>query len=226
MVVPSFLPRSKRLRTVVLVAAAAVFVAALVAVLVSIADSGSKKKLTVAPPKAARATTKQLTLVVGAVDVQSAGPPATVSPGERRALMRATQQYFDDAIQGPLRQKAVNAAYTQVFDPRVKGDAAGRDRAALTESVTGVIRGPAHLVATPVRIDGLGDPTGKLALVATTFAFQAKADTPTGPLTIRRHTELTFANEFGKWVVTAYNVTVRRSIGHSTTSSTVHSGTT
>jgi hypothetical protein len=210
---------------VVLVAAAVVFVAALAAVLVSIADSGSKKKLTVAQPKA-RPTTKSLTLVVGAVDVQSAGPPATVSPGVRRALMRATQQYFDDAIQGPLRHKAVNVAYTQVFDPGVKGDAAGRDRAALTESATGVIRGAAHLLATPVRIDGLGDPTGKLVLAATTFALQAKANTPTGPLTIRRHTELTFANEFGKWVVTAYRVTVRRSIGPSATASTVHSGTT
>jgi hypothetical protein len=75
-----------------------------------------------------------------------------------------------------------------------------------------------------VRIDALGDPTGKVALAATSWTMNVKTPTPKGRLTIRRRTELTFANELGKWVVTAYRVTVRRSIGAKTASQTITSG--
>jgi hypothetical protein len=213
------------------IGAAVVFVAGIAAILVSTADSGTKakKKLTVVPkahtPTAS--TTKHLTLVIGAVNVQNAGPPATVSGGVKVALLRATQQYLDDAIQAPLHHHPVNAAYSQVFDSGVKDPATGNDRATLTESGTGTIRGAALLNATRVRIDVLGDPTGKIALAATTFALQVKANTATGLLTIHRRTELTFAKESGKWLVTAYRVTVSRKIGtKATTTTAAHTGAT
>ena len=100
-----------------------------------------------------------------------------------------------------------------MFDAGVKSAAAGPDRPALTEGSTGVVRGAVHATASPLRIDGIGDQSGKIALVATTFGLTVKASTPAGPLTITRLTELTFANEFGKWRVTAYKVVVRRRVG-------------
>jgi hypothetical protein len=50
-----------------------------------------------------------------------------------------------------------------------------------------------------------------------------KAATPKGRLTIRRKTEFTFANVYGKWFVTAYRVTVRRKVGAKTTAQTITS---
>ena len=77
---------------------------------------------------------------------------------------------------------------------------------------------------TRVRIDAVSEPTGRLALVATTFNLRIDAQTPTGrKLVVRRRTELTFAYESGKWVVTAYRVSVRRSVGGRTTTTTAHS---
>jgi hypothetical protein len=225
MVVPPLLPRSKKLRTALLAGASIVVVVVVALLLASTADSGkTHTPAKAAKAKAAKAKAGSLTLVIGPVDIQSAGPPASVGAPVRRALMAATQQYFDDAIQAPLTKGAVNAAYTKVFDPGVKGAATGKDRAALTESATGVIRRPVRMSASPVRMDALGDPTGKLALVATTFSLRVDANTPTGRLTIQRHTELTFANEFGRWVVTAYRVTVKRSLGPKTTTTTARSG--
>ena len=87
-----------------------------------------------------------------------------------------------------------------------------------------MIRPPVGIKPTKVRIDAISEPTGKLALVATTFVVRIDAQTPTGrKLVVRRRTELTFADEFGKWVVTAYRVTVRRSVGGRTTTTTAHS---
>jgi len=228
MVVPPLLPRSKKIRTALLAGAAVVVVVVVALLLASTADSGKKQAPAAAAKakakaKAAKAKSGALTLRMGPVNIASVGPPASVGQPLRRALLGATQQYFDYAIQDPLLEGRVNVAYTKLFDAGVKGPAARKDRAVLTESATGAIRRPPHMSASPVRMDALGDPAGHLALVATTFSLRVDADTPTGRLTIKRHTELTFADEFGHWVVTAYRVTVKRTLGRKTTTTTARS---
>jgi hypothetical protein len=165
----------------------------------------------------------QLTLKIGKVVVQNAGPPAKVTRAIRRTLLSSTQFYVDGAIIAPLERGQVNKQYAKVFDGGVRKAAARNDLAVLTEAATGKARGAVTATASPVRIDALGDPTGKVALAATSFTMNVKTPTPKGRLTIRRKTELTFAYEFGKWYVTGYQVTVRRSVGAKTASKTISS---
>jgi hypothetical protein len=229
-VVRSLLPSSKKLRTALLVAGSLVVVSVVAAILVISADSGTKHN-PATPPKVpakkqavADVKKRSLELVLGRVAVQNTGFPAAVRPRVRAAVMAATQRYFDDAIQAPLRNGKVDNGYVKVFDARVNGPAARRDRAALTEAATGPILAPVSIQSSRVHIDGLGDPSGSITLVATSFNLEIKARTPTGKLRIVRHTELTFMRESGAWRVTAYRVTVRRSVGHKTTSTTARSG--
>jgi hypothetical protein len=229
-VVPPVPPPSQRLRNALLVGASIVLVVGVALLLASTADTDSTHKAAKAKAKAKEkariaAQARPVKLAVGRVIVQSTGLPSAVKPPVRRAVMSATQRYFDNAIQSPLRSRGVNPAYQNVFDTGVNGPAAHKDRAALTESATGPIRGPVRIWVSHVRIDGLGDPAGKIALVATTFTMRADARTPAGKLQIRRHTELTFAYELGRWKVTAYQVTVRRILGGKTTTTTARAGT-
>lgn len=225
---PSLLPRSKRLRTALLVGASIVLVVGVALLLAGTADTGSQSPAAKAKKEKAKAAAKAkpLKLVIGPVFVQNTGLPAVVKPPVRRAVMSATQKYFNDAIQSPLRRGRVNNAYQKVFAQGVRRLAANRDRAALTETATGPIRGRVLISASPVRIDALGDQAGKLALVATTFTLKADGRTTAGrALAIRRLTELTFAYELGRWQVTAYQVTVRRTLGPKTTTTTARAGT-
>jgi hypothetical protein len=204
-----------------------VAVAVIGVLLASTANSGNNGPKRKAKGKPATTVPKsnQLTLKVGKVVVQNAGPPAKVTRAMRRTLLSTTQFYMDGAILAPLERGQVNKQYAKVFDAGVRKAAANNDRAVLTEATTGRARGAVTATASPVRIDALGDPTGNIALAATSFTMNVKTPTPKGRLTIRRKTELTFANEFGKWYVTAYQVTVRRSIGAKTSSKTTSSGT-
>jgi hypothetical protein len=226
--VPPLIPRSKRLRTALFAGISIVLVVAVALLLASTADTGGKqtaKAKAKAKAKARAAAVRPVKLVLGAVVVQSTGLPGAVRAPVRAAVMRATQQYFDDAILAPVRRGRVDNRYARVFDPGVQGLAKGKHRGVLTEAATrDVIRPPVGIKATKVRIDAVSEPTGKLALVATTFILKIDAQTPTGRrLVVRRRTELTFADEFGKWVVTAYRVSVRRSVGGRTTTTTAHS---
>jgi hypothetical protein len=230
--VPQFLPRSKKLRTALYAGGALVFVGIVAAILVITADSGTKHAAgtTTTKPKkqvVADAKKESLKLVVGKVVVADTGFPTKMRPPVQHAVMAATQRYFDDAIQAPLRNGKVKAAYSRVFDAGVSALAARRDRAALTDAATGPLRSPIRIASSRVRIDVLGDQSGKPILVSTSFSLQVNARTPTARLKINRHTELTFAYESGRWRVTAYRVTVRRTLGPKTTKTTVHSpGTT
>jgi hypothetical protein len=228
-VVSSLLPESKKLRTALFVGASIVFVGVVATILVMSADSGDEQRPAPTTPKTSKHVTadarrKSLKLQLGQVVVQNTGFPTKMRRPVRRAVMAATQRYFDRAIQTPLRTGQVNPAYSSMFDTGVNGLAAGRDRATLTEVATGPIRAPVRIAATPVRLDALGDPSGRVALVAASFALKINTGTPTGKLAIKRNTELTFAYESGRWRVTAYRVTVRRSIGANSTTTTARSG--
>ena len=210
------LTRSSLLRRALALVAAIAVVAVAADLLANAADSGTTPHERVVEIKPAKKNV--------ALRLVDTGPPATVGPPVRRALLHAAQLYVDDAILAPLTHGRVDNAYETVFDAGVAAVASGPDRAVLTEAGTGAASAGLYATASPVRFDAIGDPHGQLALVATTFGLSVRASTPAGPLTVTRITELTFAPEFGRWRVTAYNVTVRRSVGSTTTSKRVSTG--
>jgi hypothetical protein len=156
----------------------------------------------------------RLTLRIGKVSVQNVGPPAQVHTPVRRELLHELQRYVDDAIIAPLEHGRAVKGYGKMFDPGVSATALGRDLAVLTEAKMGFRHNPVRATASPVRLDAIGGSDGRPALVAATFAIHIDTPTTKGYLAIRHHAELTFAPEFGGWLVTAYQANVERSLGH------------
>jgi hypothetical protein len=214
-VVPSPRTRSKTPRTALIVGGSIVAVVILALVIVKLVSSDDKSEK---PAKVENSA--GLTLELGDVDVQSTGPTATISKSVRQSVLDASQSYVDDAILSPLEKGKLVRQYEQIFDSSVRKSATGRDQATLTEVRTGSVK-PVKASATKVRLDGLGDQTGKVVLVAATFGVDVSAK----GVKIKRLTELTFANEHGKWVVTAYRVGVQRSSSARTTAAVAHAGT-
>jgi len=198
------------------VAGVVVLVAIVVTVIVVLADSPKKKgataPTTTTAPRPERVIPR-VKLKIGRVFVQNVGPRAHVRRPVRHDLLAAAQRYVDDAIIAPLEKGHLIAGYGKMYDPGVRGGALGRDLATLTEVKMGFRRDRVSATASPVRVDAIGGPDGRPALVALTFALNVDAQTSKGHLAIRRRTELTFAPEFGRWLVTAYNVSVQRSLG-------------
>lgn len=212
---PSPRRRSKKPRTAIIAGASVVVIAILAFVLVKLAtsDNGSQK-----PAKVENSA--GLTLKIGSVGVESAGPPATISKSTQQSVLDSSQQYVDRALLAPLEKGTLDRRYAELFDSGIKADATGRDQATITEVRTGKST-PLKATATAVHLDGLGDQTGKVVLVAATFGV----DLNVKGAKITRLTELTFANEQGKWIVTAYKVGVNRATSARTTAAVAHAGT-
>jgi hypothetical protein len=220
-VVPSPRKRSNNLRSAAYIGGALIFVAVLALVLVNLAGSGSSKA---EKPKHV-ANSVGLVLEIGAVNVQSAGPPARITSSVSQAVLDSSQSYVDDAILAPLEKGHLDQGYARIFDPGVRRAATGKDRAALTEVRTGSLKAPVKATATKVRLDGMGDQTGKLVLVAATFGVDVNAKGSGGPVKIQRLAELTFAPQGGRWVVTAYRVGVKRTTPAQTAAAVARAGT-
>jgi len=207
-----------------------VVVIAAVIALVLVLSAGSGDDTVAHTPNQKTTTTRpkaeppRLKLVIGPVHVQSTGAPAKVAPSLRRALLRTAQRYVDDAIIAPLERGHAVPGYAQMYDPSVKGRATGRDLADLTEVKMGFRRKRVFASASRVRLDALGAPSGRVALVALSWSLNIDTITSKGRLAIRRHTELTFDKEFGRWLVIAYKVDVERTVGKHHKTATTRSG--
>lgn len=219
---PSPRKRSNNLRSAAYIGGALVVVAVLALVLVNVLGSRGSDKAE--KPKRV-ANSVGLTLAIGPVDVQSAGPPARINTAVRQAVLDASQSYVDDAILAPLDKGKLDPAYVKIFARGVRKAAAGHDRAALTEVRTGELKAPVTATATKVRLDGMGDQTGKLVLVAATFGVDVNAKGSGGPVKIQRLAELMFAPEGGRWAVTAYRVGVKRTTSAQTAAAVARAGT-
>ena len=204
---PSLLPRSKKLRTRCSSPPRSWSSRSWPPLLAITADSGNKKHAATKPTTSAADSTPALKLAVGHGQraerrpAREARPDGASTPCCSRRRRTSTTRSSRRSSTG----RSTNA-YEKLFDPACRTAASSTDRGALTEAATGVARGPVHATASSVRIDGLGDPTGKIALVATTFTLTVKAPTPAGRAHDQPRHRADVRERVRHWVVTAYDV--------------------
>jgi hypothetical protein len=196
-------------------------------VLAACGGGGSKSKSqsvsTTTRPKVLDVKTS--VLKVGSVDIESAGPTNAIDTPTGKAVLGAAQAYIDTAIFAPLKTGQLGAGYPALFDPGLKAAATGADEPALTDLAVGKVT-KLSTAASSVHLSSLEGTLGELMYVATGFDLTIKATGATGPLTIQRHVELTFAKTSTTWQVNAYRVQAVRKAAAGTTTTTATRGTT
>jgi hypothetical protein len=168
---------------------------------------------------------KTSTLKVGSIDIESAGPTKAIDTSTARAVLGVAQSYINNAVFAPLQNGKLGAGYATLFDPGVKPGATGSDVRALTDLAVGKVT-IVSTKATPVHLSTLEGTLGETMYLATDFDLDVKATGDSGPLRIRRHIELTFAQTGKQWLVTGYRVQAVRKSPKATTTTTATGGAT
>ncbi len=173
-------------------------------------------------PKVLSVATSVLKVV--SVNIQTAGPSTPIDTPTGRAVLGVAQGYIDDAIFTPLRTGALGKSYAGRFDTGLKAAATGADLPALTDLSVGKLTN-LSTTATGVHLSALEGTLGELIYVATVFDLTIKG-TAAGPLTIKRHVELTFTKVGSAWRVSAYRARAVRTSATGSTTTTANGGTT
>jgi hypothetical protein len=168
-------------------------------------------------------SSKQSALKIGTVDVESAGPAVSVDKGTQKVVLQAAQQYVDTAMIAPLSTGKLGAGYNALFDQGVRLSAATTDAKTLTDTAVGQATSFTEK-PTPVTLSALADTSGAFLYLATNFTVNVNATLPSGPATIARTVELTFAQSGKNWSVTAYRVRALRKLPTGTTTTAANAG--
>jgi hypothetical protein len=227
---PSRQRRSPKNRRLVAIGVG-VLVLAIIGVLIAVVagggdDNGTRAKGSTTVPD----TTTNVTLQLGNVSAESAGPPAQLTSDQSQAIMKVLGDYLQIASVAPLRSAKPAGSLSALFDAATLARVTGVDRGVVLDEGLPKVTGKLDVVALPVDIVALADQNGSIVLATLKLAVDTKGVTKSagGPLHIVRTGDLVLTPDAsGAWKITAYNFGVARTgAGLDPTTTTVPTPTT
>jgi hypothetical protein len=170
--------------------------------------------------RAAPATTvvpnTNVSLRLGDVSADSAGPPVQVSPQQSQAILKVVGDYLTAATVNPLRSAQPAGDLSSLFGAGALARVTGPDRAVMVDEGLPKVTGDLNVTAQPIAVVGLGDQGGAIVLATATIDLDIQGVTTTkGDLLhiVRKGDLVLTPDPSGAWKVTAFNIAVVRSGG-------------
>lgn len=204
--------QSAKNRRLLLGIGAGVLVVAIIAVVIAVVAGGGDdtgKRATTVP-----AAKTNVSLQLGNVSADSAGPPAQLAPEQSQAIMKVVGDYLEAATVDPLRSAKPAGDLSALFDAGALARVTGVDRGVMLDEGLPKVTGDLDIAAQPVGIVALADRSGTIVLATATIDLDIKGVTAmkgVEPLRILRRGDLVLAPDpSGAWKVTAFNIAVAR----------------
>ena len=204
--------QSQKSRRLLLGIGGGVIVVAIIAVVVALVGGGGDKGTS-----AGQATTvvpnTNVSLQLGDVSADSAGPPAQLAPEQSQAILKVVGDYLTAATVDPLRSAKPAGDLSALFGAGALARVTGPDRAVMLDEGLPKVTGDLNITSQPVTVVGLGDQGGAIVLATATIDLDIQGVTAVkgGPLRILRKGDLVLTPDAsGAWKVTAFNIAVAR----------------
>jgi hypothetical protein len=207
-----------------------VLVVAIIAVVVALVGGGGGNGTSAGPASTASAPKTNVSLPLGDVSADSAGPPAQLTPEQAQAVIKVIGDYLNFATIDPLRSAKPAGDLSSLFGAAALTRVTGPDRAVMLDEGLPKVTGKLNITAQPVTVVGLADQSGAIVLATASIDLDIQGVTAVkgGPLRILRKGDLVLTpNASGAWTVTAFNVAVARTgAGLDATTTTARTATT
>jgi hypothetical protein len=171
-----------------------------------------------APSTTAKEAPVSLSLKLGTLRVQAAGAPRPFNVITARSIQTLVNNYIATGIAHPLLAGGLSSGLVRYFTPTLAARVGpkGHDRAALSDERTPRIK-VTKTVKQPLNLVALEDH-GKIVMIGAQFSLSVRGTTEQGPLTVTRIGNFVFErNPQQIWIITGYNIIVRRETGGSST---------
>ena len=190
-------------------------VVAMIVVLAGCGGGGDEKSKS-APPSTTKVPNTNVSLALGDVSAESAGPPAQLSPAQSQAILKVVGDYLTAATVDPLRSARPAGDLSALFAGGALARVTGPDRPVMVDEGLPKVTGDLDVTAQPVKVVGLGDQSGTIVLATASIDLDIQGVTADegAPLRILRKGDLVLTPDpTGAWRVSAFNVAVARSGG-------------
>jgi hypothetical protein len=191
-------------------------VVAIIAVVVALAGGGGDDKGTPAQQATTVVPNTNVSLQLGDVSTDSAGPPAQLPPEQSQAILKLVGDYLTAATVDPLRSAKPAGDLSALFGAGALARVTGPDRAVMLDEGLPKVTGDLNVTAQPVAVVALADQGGSIVLATATIDLDIQGVIAGNgdPLRILRKGDLVLSPDAsGAWKVTAFNIAVARSGG-------------
>ena len=186
---------------------------ALIAVVVALVAGGGDDGKKTAAEETTVAPSTTVSLQLGDVSTDSAGPPAQLTPEQADAVLKVVTDYVDAASVDPLRTAQPAGDLSGIFDAAALARVAGVDRGVMVDEGLPKVTGDLTVTAKPVDVVALADQGGAIVLATASLDLEITGDAhvKAGPLKVARRGDLVLAPDAsGAWKVTSFNILVSR----------------
>lgn len=206
--------QSQKRRRLLIGIGGGVIVVAIIAVVVALVGGGGDDKGTSAGQATTVAPNTNVSVQLGDVSADSAGPPAQLAPEQSQAILKVVGDYLTAATVDPLRTAKPAGDLSALFGAGALALVTGPDRAVMLDEGLPKVTGDLNVTAQPVTVVGLGDQSGAIVLATASIDLDIQGVTAVkgGPLRILRKGDFVLSPDAsGAWKVTAFNIAVARS---------------
>ena len=206
--------QSQRNRRLLLGIGGGVIVVAIIAIVVALAGGGGGGKSTSAGHATTVVPNTNVSLQLGDVSADSAGPPAQLAPEQSQAILKVVGDYLTAATVDPLRSAKPAGDLSALFGAGALARVTGPDRPVMLDEGLPKVTGDLNVTAQPVAVVALADQGGGIVLATATIDLDIQGVTAVkgAPLRILRKGDLVLSPDAsGAWKVTAFNIAVARS---------------
>ena len=184
--------QSQKNRRLLLGIGGGVLVVAIIAAVVVLVGGGGDDKGKSAEEATTVVPNTNVSLQLGDVSTDSAGPPVQLTPEQSQAILKVVGDYLTAATVDPLRSAKPAGDLSALFAAGALARVTGPDRAVMLDEGLPKVTGDLDVTAQPVAVVGLADQGGGIVLATATIdldiqgATAAKGD----PLRILRKGDL------------------------------------
>jgi len=206
--------RDRQRKRLFIIGGAVLALAVIALIVVLVAGGGGNETAKKKPTASQPIPGTKLTLQLGDVSADSAGPPAQLTPDQAQAVLNVMRDYLTIATVQPLRSAKPAGDLAGVFDPGAIATVNGADRGVMVDEGLPKVTGELDVAAQPVTVVALADQNGAILLATAKLSVDITGGTNAkgAPLHILRQGDFVLAPDAsGAWKVTQYNVTVARS---------------
>src|SRR5262245_52961891 len=205
--------KQKRTRLLVGIGGGILAIAVIAVIVALLATGGDDDTKKAAPHETTLAPSTNVSLQLGNVSADSAGPPAQLAPEQADAVLKVVTNYVDTATVDPLRSAKPAGDLSAIFDAGALARVTGPDRAVMVDEGLPKVTGDLTVVAKPVDVMGLADQGGAIVLATASLDLEITGDAhvKAGPLRVARRGDLVLAPDAsGTWKITSFSVLVSR----------------
>lgn len=160
---------------------------------------------------------------IDGVSVEAVSGDASIPQATQDSVAKGVDDFLTRTALDPIRTAKQATGLEDLLTKTAFDVVTGRDEVVVTDAGLPKATGDVETILEPVTLTGLTDAAGNLVLIAASYSLTLISQVEAGPLRIDRGGYLMFSPSTDGWIISGYDVSVKRNVAGAVSSASASS---